>query len=201
VTPLGVDPRFGPASPAAVSVARTSFGLQKPYILTVGTLEPRKNLPALVRAFATLRDDVPHDLVLAGPDGWLMDEIEATIRMVRETAPDDVGISVSYPLPGTRFHQIVSSELGLKKNWNDSGDLAMMFRGAYGTEFYRALASVIHAEVRGGDVTAAWQRLHAVRDSCEGSESVRDEAVAPPGYAPIQVEPAPLYRRAGQVEA
>ena len=80
VTPLGVDPRFRPASPAAISVARASYGLQNPYILTVGTLEPRKNLPALVRAFATLRDDVPHDLVLAGPDGWLMDEIEATIR-------------------------------------------------------------------------------------------------------------------------
>jgi glycosyltransferase involved in cell wall biosynthesis len=80
VTPLGVDPRFQPAPAEAISVARASFGLQNPYILTVGTLEPRKNLPALVRAFATLRDDVPHDLVLAGPDGWLMDEIEATIQ-------------------------------------------------------------------------------------------------------------------------
>ena len=80
VTPLGVQNRFRPASPEAISVARKSFGLQKPYILTVGTLEPRKNLPSLVRAFATLRDDIPHDLVLAGPDGWLMDEIEETIR-------------------------------------------------------------------------------------------------------------------------
>jgi len=126
-----------------------------------------------------------------GYPGESWHEIEATIRMVREIGPDDVGISVSYPLPGTRFHQIVSSELGLKKNWNDSGDLAMMFRGAYGTEFYRALASVIHAEVRGGDAVAAWRRLH----------ELRNETAIDPGYAPIQAEPAPLYGRAGQVEA
>ncbi len=56
-------------------------------------------------------------------------EIEETIRMVRDVAPDDVGISVSYPLPGTKFHQIVSSQLGPKANWSDSADLSMMFRG------------------------------------------------------------------------
>ncbi len=65
--------------------------------------------------------------------------------MVRETAPDDVGISVSYPLPGTRFHQIVAAQLGARANWRDSGDLSMMFQGAYSTGFYRALADAIHA--------------------------------------------------------
>ena len=99
-------------------------------------------------------------------------EIEATVRMVREAAPDDVGISVSYPLPGTRFHQIVSSQLGLKANWSDSADLAMMFRGAYGTEFYRALAHAIHAEVRGGDAGEAWQAVHELRDACRDVEKV-----------------------------
>jgi anaerobic magnesium-protoporphyrin IX monomethyl ester cyclase len=99
-------------------------------------------------------------------------EIEATLRMVREVAPDDVGISVSYPLPGTKFHQIVSGQLGLKANWSDSADLAMMFRGAYGTEFYRALANAIHTEVRGGDATAAWQSVHQRRELCRDVEKV-----------------------------
>ena len=63
-----------------------------------------------------------------------------TIRMVRETRPDDIGVSVSYPLPGTRFYQIVNAQLAAKANWSDSGDLAMMFQGAYTTGFYRALA-------------------------------------------------------------
>jgi radical SAM superfamily enzyme YgiQ (UPF0313 family) len=91
-------------------------------------------------------------------------QIEATIRMVRDIAPDDVGISVSYPLPGTKFHQIVSGELGAKSNWNDSADLAMMFRGAFGTDFYRALADAIHAEVRGGDAGIAWQSVRELHE-------------------------------------
>src|SRR5581483_6842699 len=83
-----------------------------------------------------------------GYPGERWQEIEATIRMVRETGPDDIGVSVSYPLPGTRFHQLVSAQLGSKSNWTDSGDLAMMFRGAYTSDFYRALADALHMEVR-----------------------------------------------------
>jgi radical SAM superfamily enzyme YgiQ (UPF0313 family) len=99
-------------------------------------------------------------------------QIEATIRMVREIAPDDVGISVSYPLPGTKFHQIVSGQLGAKANWSDSADLTMMFQGAFGTDFYRALADAIHAEVRGGDAGAAWQSVHELRESGRNVEKV-----------------------------
>lgn len=79
VTPLGVDSRFKPAPERAVKAVRELYTLQQPYILTVGTIEPRKNLPTLVRAFAALCNEFPHDLVLAGPEGWLMDEIERTI--------------------------------------------------------------------------------------------------------------------------
>jgi anaerobic magnesium-protoporphyrin IX monomethyl ester cyclase len=98
-----------------------------------------------------------------GYPGETWAEIEETIDMVRRTRPDDVGVSVSYPLPGTRFHQIVSSQLGSKSNWNDSSDLAMMFRGAYSTAFYRALADALHVEVRGGDRTQAWNRVDELR--------------------------------------
>lgn len=97
-------------------------------------------------------------------------DIEQTVRMVRDVAPDDVGISVSYPLPGTRFHQIVSSQIGSKANWSDSADLSMMFRGTFDTAFYRSLADAIHAEVRGGDAHAAWQ--HVQRPACEDVERV-----------------------------
>src|SRR5277367_3797083 len=85
-----------------------------------------------------------------GYPGETWPEIEETIRMVRETRPDDIGVSVSYPLPGTRFYQLVGTQLGQKSNWSDSGDLAMMFRGEYSSDFYRALADALHAEVRGG---------------------------------------------------
>ncbi len=96
-------------------------------------------------------------------------EIEETIRMVRETAPDDVGISVSYPLPGTKFHQIVATQLGVKSNWRDSGDLRMMFHGAYSTEFYRALADALHSEVRSADSAASANAWALVQDLLEST--------------------------------
>jgi anaerobic magnesium-protoporphyrin IX monomethyl ester cyclase len=91
-------------------------------------------------------------------------DIHETIQMVRQTQPDDVGVSVSYPLPGTKFHQIVSAQLGVKQNWSDSADLSMMFRGTYPTEFYRALTEAVHLEVRGGDgLNAAWRRVRELQ--------------------------------------
>ncbi len=99
-----------------------------------------------------------------GYPGETWEDIHATIRMVRETEPDDIGISVSYPLPGTKFHRLVASQLGPQANWSESGDLAMMFRGTYSTEFYRALADALHLEVRKSGnaelLRTAWQRVH-----------------------------------------
>jgi len=102
-----------------------------------------------------------------GYPGEIMEDIERTIRMVRDTAPDDIGVSVSYPLPGTKFYQRVAAELGEKENWRDSGDLAMMFHGAYSSEFYRELAEALHAEVRGG--TPHWDRVFALEKTAARS--------------------------------
>lgn len=75
-------------------------------------------------------------------------EIDATISMVRRALPDEIGISVSYPLPGTKFFERVVGEMGDKQNWSESADLAMMFQGTYSTEFYRALARYMHMDHR-----------------------------------------------------
>lgn len=82
-------------------------------------------------------------------------EIAATRRMIRDCRPDDIGISVAYPLPGTRFHEMVRGQLGDKQNWADSGDLAMMFEGPFATPFYRQLHTVIHKEYRSHKLFAA----------------------------------------------
>ncbi|HEV2352005.1 MAG TPA: radical SAM protein [Terriglobia bacterium] len=82
-----------------------------------------------------------------GYSGETWPDIQKTIELVRHTRPEDIGVSVSYPLPGTAFHARVREQLGSKTNWIDSEDLAMMFKGAYTTEFYRALRNAIHAEV------------------------------------------------------
>jgi radical SAM superfamily enzyme YgiQ (UPF0313 family) len=94
------------------------------------------------------------------------DDIERTIGMVRDVRPDDIGVSVSYPMPNTRFHQIVRERMGEQANWRDSADLAMMYQGAFPTEFYRALADALHTEVRGGNVHAAWEKVEQLRCAC-----------------------------------
>ena len=75
-------------------------------------------------------------------------EIEETIELVRSCRPDDIGVSVSYPLPGTVFHQRVREQLGEKRNWVDSEDLTVMFSASYTDEFYRALRNALHQEVK-----------------------------------------------------
>jgi radical SAM superfamily enzyme YgiQ (UPF0313 family) len=103
-----------------------------------------------------------------GYPGETWKEIEKTIALVRETQPDDIGVSVSYPLPGTAFHRMVSSQLGAKENWADSDDLDMMFQGAFSTDLYRALADALHLEVgQGRDAAAgAWSNVLALRETC-----------------------------------
>jgi glycosyltransferase involved in cell wall biosynthesis len=68
VTPLGTDLRPAPAD--AVDAVRRRLGIDGPYLLGLGTVEPRKDLPSLVRAFAGLAGELPHRLVLGGLAGW-----------------------------------------------------------------------------------------------------------------------------------
>lgn len=87
-------------------------------------------------------------------EGWA--EIQNTLEMVRRCQPDDIGISVSYPLPGTKFYENVKLHLGEKTNWIDSDDLAMLYRGPYVQDFYRVLHHRVHHEFR---ARKAWRNL------------------------------------------
>ena len=75
----GIDPRFRPLPSEEVAAFRREMQLPDRFVLYLGTLEPRKNLPQLVRAFARLRDPEVH-LVLAGGRGWLYEEIFAEVE-------------------------------------------------------------------------------------------------------------------------
>jgi glycosyltransferase involved in cell wall biosynthesis len=72
VVHLGRDPHLGPVDPAPV---RQKYGLSQPYLLYLGTLQPRKNLLRLLTAFEQISPDFPHHLVLAGRPGWLAEAI------------------------------------------------------------------------------------------------------------------------------
>jgi anaerobic magnesium-protoporphyrin IX monomethyl ester cyclase len=82
-----------------------------------------------------------------GYPGEIFEDIMSTINLIRTALPDNIGVSVSYPLPGTKFHQLVREQLGPKTNWTDSGDLAMMFQGTYRSPFYRHLHRLVHREL------------------------------------------------------
>jgi anaerobic magnesium-protoporphyrin IX monomethyl ester cyclase len=83
-----------------------------------------------------------------GYPGETWQDVQRTLQMVRECAPDDIGISVSYPLPGTKFFERVKLEMGEKQNWVDSQDLAMLYHGPFPAEFYRILHGRVHYEFR-----------------------------------------------------
>jgi anaerobic magnesium-protoporphyrin IX monomethyl ester cyclase len=91
-----------------------------------------------------------------GYPGETREDVEKTLQMVRDCHPDDIGMSVSYPLPGTRFFAAVQHELGSKQNWQDSEDLAMLYHGPFSTAFYRWLHRVLHREFR---AQRAWDQL------------------------------------------
>jgi len=94
-----------------------------------------------------------------GYPGETRDDIERTLELLRELRPDEIGMSVSYPLPGTRFHERVRSQLGEQRNWVDSDDMAMMYRGPFGTAFYRQLYRVVQKEFRQRDAARELRRV------------------------------------------
>ena len=83
-----------------------------------------------------------------GYPGETKSDIESTLQMVKDCRPDEIGVSVSYPLPGTKFYENVRQHLGEKQNWVDSKDLALMFHGTYAPDFYRTLHKITHKKFR-----------------------------------------------------
>ena len=68
--------------------------------------------------------------------------------MINELLPYEIGISVSYPLPGTVFYEKVKTDLKEKTNWTDSDELALMFSNTYQPAFYKQLHRYVHKSYR-----------------------------------------------------
>ena len=78
--PLAISGKIDRVEGTSLDVFRMKWEIDRPYVLAVGTLEPRKNLPTLLRAFAKIKDDIEHQLVLVGPEGWLTGELKSTLE-------------------------------------------------------------------------------------------------------------------------
>lgn len=83
-------------------------------------------------------------------------DIRKTIRLVLDLMPDELGVSVSYPLPGTRFYEKVHDELRMKSNWVDSADLDILFHNTYPAPFYRKLHGFLHRLYRAKKLRKEW---------------------------------------------
>ncbi|MHA4843580.1 B12-binding domain-containing radical SAM protein [Flavitalea antarctica] len=83
-----------------------------------------------------------------GYPGETREDIELTIKMINSLLPHEIGISVSYPLPGTLFYEKVKTELKEKSNWTDSDEMALMFRNTYSPSFYKQLHHYVHKNYR-----------------------------------------------------
>lgn len=78
----GVDSRFGSVSDQRqLAAVRQRYHLgDRPYLITVGTVQPRKNYQMLIQAFAPIARDYPHNLVIVGGQGWLFDDIMTEVE-------------------------------------------------------------------------------------------------------------------------
>ena len=91
--------------------------------------------------------------------GETKEDIAKTISMIKELQPDNIGVSVSYPLPGTKFYDMVKDGLKLKSNWTDSDDLAMMFQGTFNSKYYKKLHRYVHKEYRKSQAITNFKQL------------------------------------------
>jgi len=85
--------------------------------------------------------------------GEKWEDIQATLSMVENLRPYDIGVSVSYPLPGTVFYEKVRDQLVDRANWTDSDELLMMYDAEFSAEFYKTLHRLLHRRFRS---RAAW---------------------------------------------
>lgn len=80
--------------------------------------------------------------------GETKDDIQLTVEMINKLLPSQIGISVSYPLPGTLFYEKVKDQLKEKANWIDSDELALMFQNTYPPAYYKQLHRYVHKSYR-----------------------------------------------------
>ena len=86
----------------------------------------------------------PNFFIQFGYLGETWEDIRLTIDMINRLKPHEIGISVSYPLPGTLFYEKVKGDLENKQNWTDSDEMALMYQNTFSPAFYKQLHRYVH---------------------------------------------------------
>lgn len=83
-----------------------------------------------------------------GFPGETKEDVRKTIRLLTDLMPEDIGISITYPLPGTKFYESVRKDMEGKTNWTDSNDLDLLFKSNFSPGYYKMLYRYIHKYFR-----------------------------------------------------
>lgn len=101
----------------------------------------------------------PSFFIQFGYPGEDRKDIRLTINMINNLLPYEIGISVSYPLPGTLFYERVKAELQKKTNWTDSDEMALMFSNTFPAPYYKRLHSYVHKSYHKHLAKNSWKKL------------------------------------------
>jgi glycosyltransferase involved in cell wall biosynthesis len=162
--PLGVAPHLVRPTPAQIQAGRQALSLNRPYLLTVGTIEPRKNLPFMIDVFEQL-EGMDCDLVIAGMPGWKVEPIMD--RMNR--SPKRSRIRYLNYVPDNQLPALYAgAELFLITSFYEGFGFPPLEAMSYGTPVISSAGGSL-AEVLGDDAiiipefdTGAW--ISAIRD-------------------------------------
>jgi anaerobic magnesium-protoporphyrin IX monomethyl ester cyclase len=189
-TPFKIQSRADLMSEATVQHLKTAgcaevwMGVESGAQAVLNAMDKGLNLSSVIAARRRLKEAGIRACYFLqfGYPGETWNELQETIDFVRETRPDDIGISFSYPLPGTVFYELVREQLGPKRNWKDSDDLCIMFKAAYKTDFYRAVREALHAEAGSwhepemkeatkAQIEALWHRVNELEPVCRDADA------------------------------
>ncbi|WP_428663314.1 B12-binding domain-containing radical SAM protein [Runella sp.] len=125
----------------------------------------------------------PSFFIQFGYPGETKEDIKLTIDMINELLPFEIGISVSYPLPGTVFYEKVKAELKSKTNWTDSDEMALLFTNTYPAFYYKQLHRYVHKNYR--KHLAKNSLRYLLKHPAMASESNMKKALSFFYYAPL----------------
>ncbi len=121
---------FRPARDAQIKKIREKYGLEKPFILYLGTLEPRKNVLSILKAYASLGNREDFNLVLAGKKGWMYSKI---FEEVKELGIEDGVVFTGFVSDGDKPAFLSAAEVFVYPSFFEGFGMSVIEAQACGT--------------------------------------------------------------------